>query len=357
MKRLSVFIFLLACVTQVFSQKTNCTQVLRLVRSTYEQGRLHELENMMKGCLTGTGQDSFTKAEKREAYRYLTLAHIYLEEPEAADSAMLKLLETDHFFEINTSLDPAEFIALYKKFRHDPLYSIGIKFLVNMSQPTVSSYYNIGSAGAAQGKYQFNIGIQALAFFEKDILRKYSKRLVAAPEIGYVVRSYSYHNDRLAVADEDPNKSISTQDFAISQGWLDVNAIIQYKLKNTTDFKTYIGLGPGISYLLSSANQASTLLGNGFTITGGSVDDKKSYNSLVYSVSLLAGAKIKFADFYIVGDIRYQYGLTNAINPASRTNSSVGFDYQGQYNDYKMNNLMINVGISYPVFKPKKLIK
>jgi len=32
---------------ECFSQATNCTQVLRLVRSTYEQGRLHELPTLM----------------------------------------------------------------------------------------------------------------------------------------------------------------------------------------------------------------------------------------------------------------------------------------------------------------------
>ncbi len=356
MKRLFFLIFTAACATNVFSQATNCTQVLRLVRSTYEQGRLHELPSLMEGCLIGIGAKGFTKADKREAYRYLTLAYIYLEEPEKADESMLKLLDTDHFFQINPALDPAEFIALYNKFRHDPLYSIDLKFGVNASQPAVSQYYNIGSTAAGKGKYGMGISIQILAAFEKSFTKKL-KNFVAAPEIGYVVRSFTYANPQLAVADQDPNKAISSQNFAFSQNWLDLNGIALYKFKDTQDLKTYIGGGPGISYLLSSSNQASTKLGNDFTVTGNAIVDTESYNKLVYSFTVLAGAKIKFADFYVMADIRYQYGLKNAINPATRTNSSVGFDYQGQYNDYKMNNLMINVGVSYPVFKPKKLIK
>ena len=353
MKRLFFLIFSAACITNAFSQATNCTQVLRLVRSTYEQGRLHELPGLMEGCLNGVGEKGFTKADKREAYRYLTLAYIYLEEPEKADEAMLKLLDTDHFFQINKALDPAEFIALYNKFRHDPLYSINLKFGINVSQPAVSNYYNIGSTGAGKGKYGMGISIQVLAAFEKTI----TKKIVAAPEIGFVIRNFTYTNPQLALADEDPNKTISSQTFEFSQSWLDLNAIALYKFKDTQELKTYVGGGPGISYLLGSTNLPSTLLGNGFTVTGGSIDDTKSYNKLVYSFTVLAGAKLKIGEFYLMADIRYQYGLKNAINSSTRTNSTVGFDYQGQYNDYKMNNIMLNVGLSYPIFKPKKLIK
>ena len=161
----------------------------------------------------------------------------------------------------------------------------------------------------------------------------------------------------LAAADEDPSKSVSTQTYAISQSWLDLNALFYYKFTDTQDIKTYVGGGPGISYLLKSSNTASTVLGNGFTVTGETIDDIKSYNKLMYSFTILAGGKLKFADFYVTADVRYQIGLSSAINNASRTNPGGGFDYQIQYNDFRMNNISANVGVSYPVFKPKKLIK
>lgn len=359
MKRLCFLILTAACVSNAFSQATNCTQVLRLVRSTYEQGRLHELPALMEGCLKGEGEKGFTKNDKREAYKYLTLAYIYLEEPEKADESMLKLLDTDHFFEINQALDPAEFIALYNKFRHDPLYSLNLTFGVNASQPAITNYYNVGSTGGGKGSYGMGISFQVLATFEKNLTGKF-KKFVVAPQVGYVTRSFTYDNPQLAVADEDPTKAISTQSFAFSQSWLDLYGIVLYKLPGKPGLnalKTYVGGGPGISYLLGSNNQASTKLGNDFTVTGTSVQDTESYNKLVYSFTVIAGARLKVGELYLMADIRYQYGLSNAIKSSTRTNSSIGFDYQGQYNDYKMNNLMINVGGSYPIFKPKKLIK
>ena len=110
---------LLAFSNQVFGQAASCTQVLRLVQSTYEQGRLHELEALMAVCL----KNGFDEQQKVTAYKYQTLAFIYLEEPEKADESMLALLNTGqagHFFKPNDAVDPAEFIALWKKFRRDP---------------------------------------------------------------------------------------------------------------------------------------------------------------------------------------------------------------------------------------------
>jgi len=353
MKRLCFLIFTAACATNAFSQATNCTQVLRLVRSTYEQGRLHELPTLMEGCLHGVGDKGFTKADKREAYRYLTLAYIYLEEPEKADESMLKLLDTDHFFQINQALDPAEFIALYNKFRHEPLYWVNFKVGFNVTQPVVTKAENIGSTSGGQGSYALSVALQFSAAWEKAI----GKKIMAAPEIGLINRGYEYTNTSLAISDEDPNKYVSSLNYAVKQSWFDLNAIFYYKFKDTQELKTFVGGGPGISYLLSSTNQASTVLGNGFTITGSSIDDIKSYNKLLYSFTLMAGVKKKFAEFYVTADVRYQIGLSSAIDNANRTTPSGGYDYQIAYNDFRMNNASLNLGVSYPIFKPKKLIK
>ena len=356
MKRLY---FLAVCwvvgIAPAFSQASNCTQVLRLIRTTYEQGRLHELPTMADGCLKGSDTQGFTKDERKEAYRYLTLSYIYLEEPEKADEMMLQLLNTDHFYQPNKEVDPAEFIALYNKFRHDPLFRVGLKGGLNLTQPYATSFYNIGSTGAGQGKYSMSPSFQVYGVFEKDFFRKLP--LVLAAELGYVSRGYTYSNDQLATADEDPTKAISSQKFAFTQSYLDLNVIGQWKFKNTIQLQTYLGAGPGISYLLSSSNQATTLLGNGFTVTGSTVDDTESYKKLLISATMVAGIKYKFGEVYLTAEARYQIGFTNVINPNSRTNPEIAYDYQGRYNDYHFNNMMINIGIIYPYFKPLKQIK
>jgi hypothetical protein len=357
-----IIVFAVSASTAFSQQATsNCTQVLRLVRSTYEQGRLHELPAMTEGCLKAAEGKGFTKEEKKEAYRYLTLAYIYLEEPDKADESMLKLLETEHFFEVNPAIDPAEFVALYNKFRHDPLFRYGIKIGGNVTTPNVSQYYNIGSTAGGMGTYTLAGNIQITAMFEKDF-PKINKMLVLAPEIGWVNRNYGYENPNLGVSDGGSigTGSVSNQVFAIKQSWLDLNAIVQYKLESTIQRQLYVGLGPGASMLLSSTNQASTTIGTGankYTVTGPAVDDSKSYNKFVYSVTLVAGAKLKVGELYLNADIRYQYGFSNVVNSATRTNPEIAYDYQGRYNDYRMSNIMVNIGVLIPNFSPKKLIK
>jgi hypothetical protein len=358
MKRLY---FLVACcvmgITQAFAQASNCTQVLRLIRTTYEQGRLHEVPGLADGCLKGVGAQGFSKEEKKEAYRYLTLSYIYLEEPEKADEMMVQLLNTDHFYEPNKEVDPAEFIALYNKFRHDPLYRLGLKFGLNLTQPVVTNYYNVGSAGAGQGGYSMSPSFQVYGVFEKDFFRKAPwKNIVLAAELGYVSRGYTYSNDQLALSD-DKGEPISNQEFIFSQQFLDLNVIAQYKLKSSVTLQTYVGGGPGISYLLSSSNLANTVLGNDFTVTGNAVDDTESYNKLLVSLNLVAGIKYKFGEVYLTAEARYQMGFTNLVNQESRTNPEIAFDYQGRYNDYRINTMAVSIGIIYPHFKPLKLIR
>ncbi len=360
MKRFYCWVLLvlvsLPALAQDQKTQTPCTQILRLVRSTYESGRLHEIPNMVAPCLErSTG--GFTDEEKRETYRYLTLTYIYLEEPEKADEAMLKLLETDHFFQIS-SLDPAEFKSLYKKFRTDPVFKLGIRGGLNVTQNNALNYNYVGSAGGGLGKYGVSLGFHAIASFEKEFSKpSFLKKLVIAPELGFMSRKFSYSNPTLAFADEDPSKSVSNQTFLIAQSFLDLNGLVQYKFTDKLDFKSYIGGGPSISYLLSSTFQPTTVLGNGFTNTEGAFSDAESYRKLTTSFIVTAGIKRKIGGLYLTVDVRYQYGLSNMINSSTRTNPSGAFNYQVQYNDYRMNTLVANLGLIYPYFKPKKLIK
>lgn len=353
MKRLYFLILIsLVAVASAFSQgSAPCSQVLRLVRTTYEQGRLHELPALTEGCLKAPEGKGFTKEEKRETYRWLTLAYIYLEEPEKADEMMLNLLNTDHFYEVNKTVDPAEFIALYNKFRTKPIFNFGLKFGMNVTQPIVTSNYYVSSPSSGNGKYSLAPSLNVLGVFHKAI----TNNITFAPEIGLVLRNYNYGNPSLAKSDSTGNL-ISSQNFVIKQTWIDLNAIGIYYLKPTA-WNPYIGFGPGISYLLGSNNQPNTVLGNGFTVTGPTVDDSKSYNKMLYSLTVLAGVKRRIGELYLIADIRYQYGLSNAVKASSRSNSELAYDYQGQYNDYHMNNFMINVGVLIPKFSPKKLIK
>ncbi len=345
------FLSLLTFSSQVFGQASTCTQTLRLVQATYEQGRLHELEGLMAGCL----RTGFDTQQKVQAYRYLTLAYIYLEEPEKADAAMLELLNADHFFKPNDAVDPAEFIALYRKFRVEPLFRVGLKLGPTATMPAIQETFYVGGNAQGNGKFAPKVGISLGLVFEKDF-PGFIKNFSIAPEIVFITRSYSYSNPLLTENIQTPGNAVFAQDpNLLKQSWLDLNLLVQYKLSESK-FNPYVSIGPGISYLLKSSNNIATQVEGQGAITGKAIDTKTSYNPLAYSAIISVGSKIRLGGFYLTGDLRYQYGLNNVVNTSSRSNPVALFDYGYVPPNYRHNNLTINVGLVIPYFSPKKLV-
>lgn len=338
----------------VFAQQG--TQRLRLAQSIYDQGRLHELP----GVLADSALSNFTKEDKVSAYKLLTLAYLYLEEPEKADASMLKLLQTDHFFEPNEAVDPAEFLGLYKTFRTKPVYGIGLKFGVNSTIPLLSSLYYVSDGGQGSGKYTAPLSIQVGIVFEKALFsnskKKTLRRLIFSPELLYDTRTLGYTNNNFFydnVKAQTHAKFIGT----IKQTWLSFNPMVQLKMNKSKTLQTYLALGPGFSYILSGSVTAPAFTWNsGAGSTNGSnIDNTKSYLKIAPSVIAAAGLKFKFGSIYLTAEGRVQYGFVSPVNSSTRTNKVSVFDYSYTLSDYKPLTLMANLGFVFPYFNPIKL--
>jgi hypothetical protein len=338
-----------------YAQTSTCAQTLRLVRSTYEQGRFHEIPALLESCLE-PGEGNFTKQERVEALRILTLAYIYREEPDLADQTMMDLLRTDHYFEINENVDPAEFTALYKTFRTKPLFALGLRFGANSTIAAPRRNFFVGSNAGNKGEYSLGYGIQLAASFEKELFKKENNKWTAAPEIMYITSSYSYANEALTLSDQtgDPYSGLEA---IIDQSRLDINALAQYKLLNSI-INPYIMFGIGASYLMKADLLLETEFPQkGTAVSGPSIDLKNSYKTLDYSAILGAGIKFKFGEIYLIADLRYKYGLTNTTQVTARSNPEATFDYGFINNDLNQGNIIANIGFIWPYFKPKKLLK
>jgi len=345
------------------SQSNSCTQVLRNVRTLYENGRLQELKNSVSECLDNISTENnseFSKEEKREVYRYLALTNIFLNQPSEADEMMLKLLKSDHYYKPSLLLEPLEYIALYNKFRNRPLFRVGLKFGSNVSLPLVIKSYSVGNNSSGKGEYKMAPSFQSYLVFEKD----FKKNFVLSLEAGFVKRIYNYSNNFLStpiVSNFSSNLvNPSFTKFKETQNCIDFNVFLHYNLINTQKKAFFFGVGPGVTYLINSSNQPQTTL-NGFkqsyVVTGAKIEDTRSFRSINYSASAIVGLKIRLGEIYITTDARYQFGLNNVLEPLRRTNEELAFDYQIIPNDYRINNFILNVGILYSYFKPKKLTK
>lgn len=339
--------------------QVNCTQTLRSARGTYDQGRLHELPALVNGCLIKSEDNGgFTEAERIEAYRMLTLSYIYLEEPDKADEAMINLLHTNPFFQLNKEVDPIEFQNLYKKFRTNPVFRIGLKFGANISHINVTENHSMWAASVGEGVYKSKVSVQFGALFEKDL----TDRFILNPEILYTSNAFTYTNDNPLFADDLDEKKGDLL-HTISQSRAQLNVLVQYKLKrpvNIADgFIPYIAIGPSASYLLASSFDGSTNVGE--EKTGSEFSNKANYKPVIYSVIGVAGVKLKVGGFYISADARFQYGLVNIVNEGNRyrwnSENAELIEYGYVDNDFTLSQSMFNLGIIFPKFSPKKLIK
>ncbi|MBS1952264.1 MAG: hypothetical protein OJF59_002891 [Cytophagales bacterium] len=356
MKRFYLFILFLVVSAGASAQLTTCAQTLRLANSTYEQGRLHELPDLLAKCL----ESGFNQQEKVQAYKLLTLAYIYLEEPEKADETMLKILETDNYFTINKDIDPAEFIALYNTFRTKPIFRLGVHFLLNSSQPNVAMFNPISDG---TGKYSYKIGVGAGIGGELPVNIPFLKnRTTLAGELNYLTKSFTNQFNSLS----PKGISYATSTGVETQNWISLPVMLQYRLfkKNELSPATrwmerlnpYLSLGVSASYLLSSNTSVDLKRTGNQSIDLQTVSLSLQREKFNLSALASAGIKSRIASGFLVAEVRYVYGISK-VNSASTL-----YDNQVLLNNYKLvdgifslNSLFFKVGYVQNFFNPKKL--
>lgn len=360
MKRILVAVNIFLWVSFVACAQT-CTQTLRLANETYNAGRLHEVPKICEKCLDGQNTDQFTKEEKVVAYKLLTQSYIYLEEPAAADKAMLNLLKTDGFFEVNDKVDPAEFVAHYGKFRTLPVISITFKFGATGTFVNPIAIYNTGNSAQPDGIFKSNLGIYYGLGVEKIITKN---RWTVSAEVFLMAKSFNHTKKRIFDYDNTTSAEINTAASVTNdyiQTRIDFYPTIQYKLFRKSSLKPFIAIGPGFSYLAASESELKTPRleadgKSGNTISGSVINTTASFNKMVYSALLVVGGKLRIGTVFLTGDIRFQYGFGNVTND-NRTNREALFDYGYQIPDFKTHNVMATIGAVVPIFVPKKRVK
>jgi len=347
MKKTLLLLSVLLSAGAARAQLTSCAQTLRLARSTYEQGRLHEVPELLERCLA----NGFSRQETVEAYKLLCLSYIYLEEPAKADEAMLSLLRTDHYFEINESTDPAEFVALYKTYRTAPIYRIGGKLGANASQPNVVSYV---PANDGASKYMYSIGFQASVTADVPLTEK----LTLNPELAFVLKNFDYENTSTYTEQisQQPRKFTTTG--KERQAWVSLPVMVQYRIAKNK-FNPYLALGLSADYLLSCTNEFRRTKEQATSLEQQSIDIALERNKFNVSAVAAVGAKLKVSGGFVMTELRYTYGITKVND---KENIYTLFDKTfptGGYVDgiFKVNSMSVTIGYVYNIFHPKKLKK
>lgn len=350
MKRSLLFLIFVLVAETGWSQLTSTAQRLRLARSTYEQGRLHEIPELVSEIIK-----SGDKSEKVDAYVLLCQSYIYLEEPEKADDAMLNLLRTDPYFKPNPDVDPAEFVALYKTFRTLPIFRIGGLFGVNATWPNVSS--GVESVNlTSDSKYTPKVGISFGVTGDVPL----NERMDVHGEIVFVQRSFGVQENVLRGYDVN-NKPLYNQFSGTeSQTWIGVPLTFQYQFLNPKSklaqrFKPYVSAGAQFDYFLSSNLATERTRDDQSSIQKQTFDMKPSREKINMSAVLGVGLKIRIGGGYLVPEVRWCHGFTPVSSKAtSYSNDQLTFNTGYADPIFKINSIGLNMSYVQNIFNPKK---
>lgn len=340
-RTLLVLAVLLPSVCFMVRGQSTCAQTLRLAQSIYEQGRLHELPHLLESCL----RDGFTDEEKVNAFKLLTLTHIYLEEPDKAEEMMLALLRADTEFKVNDAVDPAEFVALYKTFRTFPIYRIGGKLGGVASAPSIVSAEFIDDG---TNQYTYNFGFSGVITAEIPMGVR-ARRFTLNPELAFQILSFNGTNSG---AD-----SVKITDATETQAWISMPISMQYSLYEKGITNIFVAGGISADYLLSSniqifadrGNENSTVSENSYNV----IEQRNRFNA---GLLLTGGYKRKIGKGFLVLEARFKMGLMPLLTKADTyENAILVHNYHYVDGIFKLNSFTLSAGYVLNRYNPKKL--
>ena len=319
----------------------NCAQTIRLASSTYEQGRLHEVESILEGCLKSGG---FNDQEKEAVYKLLTLTYLYLEEPEKADNAMLNLLTTNPYFEPKQASDPAEFIALWRTFRRHPIYRIGVNVGVNASQPNARQ--SLTTVAESKSDYKYKIGFQFAVTADVPV----NEQITLNGSLGYQLKSFE-----LTTTHEREGGLVNTLIAGEKQAWLNIPLAVQYKLR-TGKYNPYVAAGVSTDLLISADISAERAREGQTSVEPKSFPIKAQRNPINVSALAAIGSKVRVGGGFIVVEAKYTYGILDVTNDKeSYSDQDIYLSYGLPNTTFKLNSLSFTAAYIQNIFKPKKL--
>lgn len=320
--------------------QSTCAQTLRLAQSVYDQGRLHELPQLLENCL----KEGFNDTEKVNAYKLLTLTYTYLEEPAKADEMMLALLGIDTEFKVNDAVDPAEFVALHKTFRTTPILRIGGKLGAVASAPSIISADFVDDG---TNQYKYNFGFSATVSGEIPLSNSF-KKFTLNPELSFQLMSFNGSN-----SGADPTRVTAGTE---TMGWLSLPVSLQYEVyeKGPTNF--FVAAGFSADYLISSSIRIISKREGDSPVEENSFNVRSQRNQFNTGLIISTGFKRKIGKGFMIAEVRYKMGLLPMLTRADTyENPVLVFDYKYVDGIFKLNSLSLSIGYLINRYNPKKL--
>lgn len=350
---------------QIIEAETDpCLLNLNNAETSYEGGNIEEIPGLIKECLDQNGFKS--KENRTKAYRLLINSYVFQSMEDSADVYMVKFLKYDPEFRPSEQIDRREFIDLHNSYRNYPVFGVGAKFGLGLSQLMVINEFGAHNieANSSNTKYKVNLGFSVEGFLS------YHPHRDGEIFIDFGYNNYSFTEEtRLftyAFPVEPGYENYTQYIYKETVNSLNLSLGYKYMFRKNIYSKVipYIGVGIRGGLLMASNIDISRTIHEGAdglsTIKGSILTANHLRNRWNTWVAGILGLKIKIPKGNIFLETGYDYNLYNISNPNERfnlnqeTTNELLFKYFYVSNDFRLNNFFVKLGYNYNFYIPKK---
>ncbi len=329
-----------------------CSRSLNEAEDRLELGHFYEIPAILESCL----KNGFSKEEKIRAYRLLTLAYLYLDYQDKADSVYLKLLRLSPEYDPSISNEPAEYINHHLQFTTRPNISFVFKTGLNLTRPSILAHYSLSNSAMDVKKISPLLSFQ-LGFGSEITI---TNNLHVGIDFLYTKMRFEVEDKLLEEMFYKPQIKNVRQEWEIPiyakyvlwwkkwspfvLGGISPNSLIDASMQDLQGSYTRTAEDEQLIRPVASTNVSAF---------------RRQFN---YSLMAGFGVQYKIGINYLICEARYNIGMFNAVKEADRWRLDLanGRDlkfYPSVYvdDDYRINQLSIMISYIKPLYNPRKI--
>lgn len=329
----------------------DCTQQLKTAMSMFEGGQPEYIPELLLPCLEKKNK-SFSRQEKIQAYRLLTISYLLEQEDSLAQVSFKQLLDLDPLHQIDVGLkeNPAELLYLYESFQTHPVWFVSAQFGFNMSIPQVLQERSIAEDAL---QYIINPGLQVGVNLSKAIQGR-NWRI----HTGLHYAIYEFETRNMLHTGFGQPKQIQLLE---QQRWIQIPLSLSYDFEKKSAYSfqykaiyPFVKAGVRIDRLLkaeySEVRRDNNVSSSQTGLDQGDIGLQRQ--ALQVAAHIGGGVKIKVDRFHFFLDARYSFWPHNMVrNPY--TNHELIYLYGHVDHDLRLHHAAIHAGIEWSIFQHK----
>lgn len=338
--RISVF-FIVFIPCSIHAQWT-CESLINDAEQAYEGGLY---DSVITNVERGLKECHFSKQDKQRALELLLKTQIDKENPEEKDKVVVRLLKVNPNYKLINPQSGTSFNLAVQRYSAKPLLSFGLGGGFNFPLTHIQTVYTILEGADYSRNYSPKISFQGSLHLEAELL----KYLSVSFEPGISEVAYS----RKIVGENNWNLLFTeTQTNTDWMGFIKLNyPLNEFKVSAEMGYcYTSIRRSTADVDLRYEAFNSITQQNDPYQISANKIDlmqdslRTRGMNSIVFGL----GGSYRINNFILFMDAKYFYSKNNLVERSNRFRSKLlSFDYYYIDNDFDMNRVQFQVGVSY----------